>query len=411
MTRRRIARSLAAAAIALAAGAAISCGGCGGCGSNNNGGGTPVANSVPVVSNLGINNDYADGVFTSVTVCAPGTSNCQTIDNILVDTGSFGLRLLASQVNLPLSVNKDANGDPLAECQQLLSSFNWGPVATADVKLAGETASNVPIQLLGQSGFAAPPGSCSNTGVPEADSQATLDANGILGVGVFRFDCGPGCTPGQGSVPAIYYGCPAAGCSPVLVPLDEQVQNPVALFPQDNNGVVLTFPQVPALGALSVNGTLTFGIGTQSDNSLASATVLAADNTGSFNTSFNGSVYSGSILDSGSNAIYFLDGQTLNIPVCASPNDGFYCPSSTVSYSATNASATGGTTTPAQWQIANAITLFSTGNAAFANLGGPNPGSFDFGLAFFYGRTVYIGIKGTSATRAGVTYSGPFYAY
>lgn len=33
---------------------------------------------------------------TSVTICVPGTSTCQTIDNIQVDTGSQGLRVLAS---------------------------------------------------------------------------------------------------------------------------------------------------------------------------------------------------------------------------------------------------------------------------------------------------------------------------
>lgn len=33
---------------------------------------------------------------TSVTVCVPGTSNCATVDNVQVDTGSQGLRILAS---------------------------------------------------------------------------------------------------------------------------------------------------------------------------------------------------------------------------------------------------------------------------------------------------------------------------
>ena len=44
----------------------------------------------PVVSNAlagTINQAY-----TSVTVCTPGTSNCQTIDHVWVDTGSYGLR-------------------------------------------------------------------------------------------------------------------------------------------------------------------------------------------------------------------------------------------------------------------------------------------------------------------------------
>jgi hypothetical protein len=31
---------------------------------------------------------------TSVTICVPGTNTCQTIDNIQVDTGSQGLRIL-----------------------------------------------------------------------------------------------------------------------------------------------------------------------------------------------------------------------------------------------------------------------------------------------------------------------------
>ncbi len=35
--------------------------------------------------------------YVTVTVCAPGsTSNCQTIDHVLLDTGSVGLRLLAA---------------------------------------------------------------------------------------------------------------------------------------------------------------------------------------------------------------------------------------------------------------------------------------------------------------------------
>src|SRR5580704_11299711 len=34
-------------------------------------------------------------VFVSVQVCMPGTSTCQTIDHIQVDTGSSGLRLIS----------------------------------------------------------------------------------------------------------------------------------------------------------------------------------------------------------------------------------------------------------------------------------------------------------------------------
>src|ERR1700677_2412827 len=48
---------------------------------------------------------YANAAFASATICAPGsTANCVTVDNLLVDTGSTGLRVLQSAIaslNLP----------------------------------------------------------------------------------------------------------------------------------------------------------------------------------------------------------------------------------------------------------------------------------------------------------------------
>lgn len=379
---------------------------------SNTGGGSsaPVANTVPVVSNLGVTNNYADGLFTSVTVCVPGTSNCQTIDNVLVDTGSYGLRLVASEVNLPLPAEKAPSGGPLGECADYVSSFSWGPVATADVEMAGEKAAAVPVQLTGQAGFPAAPTACTNGGTPEQDSQADLGANGVLGVGVFRHDCGAGCAPGVTSVPAVYFSCPGNGCTATLVPLTSQVQNPVWLFAQDNNGVAVTMPAVAAGGAPTASGTMTFGIDTQADNQMGPASVLEADENGYFNTTYMGNEYSGSLLDTGSNAFFILDGGTLNLPDCTGVNAGFYCPATPVSYTATNESASSGlaaTSAIASWSIANAADLFNTGYAVFDNLGGSNPGYFDFGLPFFLGRTVFVGINTTTAGSA----AGPFYAY
>src|SRR5664279_5010150 len=54
-----------------------------------------VNNVLPIVVDLGPLNNYANGSFATVTVCTPGTSTCQTIDHVLVDTGSIGLRLLS----------------------------------------------------------------------------------------------------------------------------------------------------------------------------------------------------------------------------------------------------------------------------------------------------------------------------
>ena len=55
------------------------------------------SNVATLAVNLGLTGSYVNGVFTSVQVCAPGsTSNCVTIPDVLVDTGSTGLRVLSS---------------------------------------------------------------------------------------------------------------------------------------------------------------------------------------------------------------------------------------------------------------------------------------------------------------------------
>ena len=89
------------------------------------------------------------GVPKFVTVCVPGTGNCQVIDHVQIDTGSVGLRILSSVLTLPLPRQSDANGNPLLECAQFADGFSWGPVATADMQIAGEKASSLPVQVIG----------------------------------------------------------------------------------------------------------------------------------------------------------------------------------------------------------------------------------------------------------------------
>ncbi|MGH9413062.1 MAG: DUF3443 family protein, partial [Terriglobales bacterium] len=376
-------------------------------------------NQVPVAANSGVTGNYTNGLFTSVTVCVPGTTNCTTIDNVLVDTGSYGLRLLSSSLaSLPLPVSKAPDGNPLGECIAYVSTYNWGPVATADLKLGGETSAAVPIQVMGASGFPGAPSACTTGGLTETDTQQSLGANGILGIGVFRYDCGPGCSSDQGgnpaNIPPVYFSCPSSGCTETLIPLADEVQNPVSLFAKDNNGEMISLPGIADAGAASVDGTMTFGIGTQSDNQLTGLTVIGANQGfGDFETIFNGHTYQNSVIDSGSNANFFLDAQTLSIPTCSDGNSGFYCPGGTsaIPYEATNVSADGQTSATASWKVANAQNLFNTGNFAFDNLAGPAPNSFDFGLSFFFGKTIAIGLNGAQASSNGNTYVGPFYGY
>ncbi len=75
-----------------------------------------------------------------------------------------------------------------------------------------------------------------------------------------------------------YYSCTGGTCAPIAVSIAKQVWNPVALFGgPDNNGTIISLPGVPSSGATQVNGTLTFGIGTQANNSVGSATVITVD--------------------------------------------------------------------------------------------------------------------------------------
>jgi hypothetical protein len=365
-----------------------------------------LAISVDAGPALSVNVRAVNSAFTSVTVCVPGsTSECQTIGGILVDTGSSGLRILSSALTLSLPQQEDSTGNPIGECVQFVSGEVWGPVQMADVTMAGEKAASIPIQVVGSSSFPAVPTSCSSLG-PVNDDLASLGANGVLGVGVFPQDCGLSCTLSGMSNTGFYYTCPASGCVVTEQALAQQLSNPVLSFASDNNGVIVELPAASGVEA-SLVGSLIFGIGTESNNGLGNAVVYTVDpSTGGLVTTFAGQTYSGTVLDTGSNAIYFLDSTTTGLPTCTDLSF-LYCPSSTQNLSAVNQGANGMMTT-INFAIGNSDTLLSNVNDAVAvDLGGPNKDSFDWGLPFFYGRNVYTAIEGKSTPMG----DGPYWAF
>ncbi|HKQ23772.1 MAG TPA: DUF3443 domain-containing protein [Burkholderiales bacterium] len=383
-----------------------------GCGGGGGGTDTPPFGvpSGPNVQAISVEPGPANNVnllFTSVTICAPGnSSNCQTIDHVLVDTGSTGLRIMSSVLSPLLSLPQQlgAGGNPVAECGHFASGFTWGPVKLADVRMAGEEAGSVPIQVIGDPAFSTVPAGCSGVG-PPLNTVQDLGANGLLGVGLFQADCGPACASGA-SIPPVYFTCPSAVCQPTLISLTQQVQNPVGMFLRDNNGVIIALPSVPAAGARSLTGALVFGIGTQGNNGLGNSQVIPVNpNNGTFTTVLNQRSYGTSFTDSGSNALFFDSG----IAVCGT-FVGFYCPASTQNLSAT-IQGTSGPPSTVNFRVANAQSLFTANPtfAVFGNLAGPmsNPTSFDWGLPFFFGRNVFTAIEGQN-TPAG---PGPYVAF
>ncbi len=374
----------------------------------------PGNNVVPVTVDAGPANSYVNGAFASVTLCVPGTATCQTIDHLLVDTGSAGVRLLASgaaggELSLSLPQKLAPNGNPLNECFPVAEGFVWGPVVQADVKLGGEQASTLAIQLIGQTGESTVPATCSN-GTTDLSTLSALGANGVLGVGLFAQDCGTACTQAPTNV---YYSCPSgAACSPITLSTTSQVLNPVPFFPGDNNGVLLQLPTVSPPGAATVSGTLFLGIGTQANNGVGSATAYTTDANGNFSVTYNGTSYPGSFISSGSNAIYFLNSTTVpQLPTCTGNFSQYYCPASTQSITATNVGQNNASS-PITFSIDNAMDLF-TNNPNFAvypTLAGPSkavPQVFDWGLPFFYGRSVFTAIEKANTPLG----PGPFWAY
>ncbi len=405
----------------------------------------------PAASSTSETISYYNDITTTVIVCEPGTTTCVTVPNVLVDTGSVGLRILSSAlpgITLP-AINDTSTGDPFYECVQYGDlSYTWGPMELATVQVGGETASQlpgtaansgIPIQVISANTTApediysgpnsdysaiinpclALPGSDDEelSGGLDDDTVAALGDNGILGVGAFPQDCGAGCAS-LDSASGEYMICSSGTCGIQAIPVNDQASNPVTGFPVDNNGVLITLPMLPAAGAATATGTLTFGIGTESNNAITTQKVYELDDYGNFESSTYDGVQStssnsgGTFIDSGSNAFLVSDETTLNTTDClvSGYDIGFYCPSSPPLTVSLQLAGSNNNTTTVSLSIGNALDLFSanTSFSAFGNLGEascvPSTGSpcnastdtWDLGLPFFFGRPIFVGIAGAT---------------
>jgi Protein of unknown function (DUF3443) len=389
----------------------------GGTSSSSSSGGTSsssgtTSNVASVIVDQGPSNQSVNTLFVSVTVCAPGsTTSCQTIDHIQVDSGSYGLRLVAPPLTLTLPVETLANGSSLAECTQFADGFSWGPVVTADIQIAGEQAHSVPVQVIGDSRFTSIPANCSSTGGTSEDTVSTFGANGILGIGPFELDCGD-CT---NNIRGLYYACTGSTCTDTTVPANMQVPNPVTHFAADNNGTIIVLPAVPDAGALTVSGSLIFGIDTQANNVSGTQTVLILDGNANLSISADGTTFASSFIDSGSNGVFFND--TTIAKCVAPPNEptstivDFYCPGTPITLGVIIEGQNMVTTNNLTFTVGNAQTMLNANASfnAFPQLAGtfPMPGTFDYGLPFYYGKRVAMAVEG-AITTAG---TGPYVAF
>lgn len=360
---------------------------------------------------------YINEITTSVTICQPGTSNCQVIPDLLVDTGSNGLRIFTCVVSPSLNLpSQTVGGNQLAECVTYADhSVHWGPVKLADVTMGGETASNVPVEIIDPTYATIPTGTngCGGTGYTYERDPSATGYNGIIGVGLLSADC-PACASAPDN--GMYYSCSGSSCSGVTASTTIQVTNPVAMMATDNNGVVLTLPSVPNSGEVSATGTLTLGVDTEANNGTTGMTTYAASSTLSANpltfiTVWGpGTTNYPAFIDSGSNGLYFPnDGTTF--ATCLIDGTYWYCPASPPqSASATQEGTSGSPTNSVSFTVTSAQSILSAGNPnlVYATFAGAMNGEFDWGLPFFMGRTVAVGINGKTSVNRGV---GPYWAY
>lgn len=377
----------------------------------------PVLNTVtltvdagPAGASGGINHGYV-----TVKVCQQGSSTCASIDHVLLDTASWGLRLVGSVLaanSVTLTAETDSSSRTIEECATFIGGQTWGPVALADVTLAGETANKLPVQVMDDAGASAPPpASCGANGTL-INSVSSFNANGVLGVGVFAQDCGAACVAAGTPLP-IYYGCTAGSagvCTAENVALDAQVTNPVAMFASDNNGVIVNLPNLQnANGDVTVQGTLLFGLGTQADNALPTKlTVLGTNANGDFTATYNGATTPlPSWVDSGADAYDFDDP---SIAACPGPEFiGYYCPATAPLplFAVNTGAGSNSASSTVQFALQDPRS-FVVGAKAFVDLGGGGGStSFVWGMPYFFGRPVYVGLEGRTA--AGFT--GPYFGY
>jgi hypothetical protein len=182
---------------------------------------TSSTNSIPLYiadSSTTGSNGYQNEPLVSVTICTPNhtsASQCQVVSNILLDTGSSGLRIFGSAIGSNVQLNQETISTPdgtknLAECALFGTGADWGPVQTGDLIFGNQTANNIPIHIINYN-FPGMPDFCAQ----QQPDQDPCDAgyNGILGVAPFVADCGAGCASTNDQVnEGIYLGCDGNGC-------------------------------------------------------------------------------------------------------------------------------------------------------------------------------------------------------
>lgn len=350
---------------------------------------------------------YVNKPCVEVTICNVDGTSCTTVGDILLDTGSYGLRIFKQAIpglNLPQS-----SAGNIAQCMEYGDgSKQWGPIKQARLQLGKMSPITLPVQVIDYE-F---PGMDENCGGAEkfpgqGSGSDFAGFNGILGVGVFQSDCGNYCASNADN--QVYFRCSGNSCQSTAVSTQNQVQNPIGMLASDNNGVVMRLPAISTGGKASEIGYMIFGIGTRPNNQPGTVTRLRADpNYGEVTTVFGGKELR-SFIDTGSNA--YAIPPTRNLPNCDRELYGWMCPDTVQSLNASMIEFGNGKSKTVAFRVDNFRVLFNSGRAVFSENAFESfsniEGFFAWGLPFYFGKLVYQGIEGQSSSLG----SGEFWAF
>lgn len=299
------------------------------CSNGSSGNVAPIPNQVPISIGSGMNGDGINTMYISLTVCTNNSgTNCQTVDHIILDTGSFGVKINKSALpeSFVLSLPRVTTnaGNEVYACNTFGSGYVFADEHYAVLNLAGTMTSNVILQVIENSPTAEIPDSCVAKG--PFDDFANFGANGIIGVN-------PAITLSNSSL-LLYKNI--NGIYEQLTNNEESNlpilnQNPLPSLTTNNNGFVVSIPPVPQNTNTNVNGTLILGINTETNNKITSQTNLVVASESDLSVVCNSACFYSKInnpestipavFDSGTNGWVFMSN---TLPQC----DYGYCPAS-----------------------------------------------------------------------------------
>jgi len=369
----------------------------------------PADNVLPIT--VGRTNKF----LVSLTVCVPGSNLCQTVDKIMVDTGSVGLRIHASvlpvlQGQLPL---QGQSGKVIAQCATFGNFYTWGSLRAADVGFGAHKASALPVQVYDDPALPAVSSTGCGTqigGLIDAD-PAAVQFNGVLGIRGTRLD-----------ELGTFYSCQTSGktCSTTVLTDKELLPNPIINLPQDNNGYQIVMPSIPIDGSSQVTGALVLGLNTQSNNNLSqtgtsASNMLALDSKQRVALYIDGVSY-GALIDSGTSVNTL---STTNVPTCGASAPLAYCSSPITMQPIQLAAAVKPTIVlVASLYIGNWLNLLATNLPAIGTLTAKTPSTVVangvqsiLGAPFFYGKRISFGITGQTVQTNNTQVTNSFVAF